>query len=81
MLGGIVEYVKGRISEDAGDQVAFTLADTLAFTTNPEMRSILEEACWFCWEAYRKDYSPSAAVDVAARVDTHIVKYVVSISY
>jgi hypothetical protein len=60
VLGGIVEYVKGRISEDAADQVAFTLADPLVFTTNPEMRPILEEACWFYWEAYRKDYSPSA---------------------
>jgi hypothetical protein len=59
VLGGIVEYVKGRISEDAADQVAFTLADPLAFTTDPAMRPILEEACWFCWEAYRKDYSPS----------------------
>lgn len=55
-----MEYVKGRISDDAADQVAFTLADPLAFTSDPEMRPILEEACWFCWEAYRKDYSPSA---------------------
>ena len=60
VLGGIVEYVKGRISEEAGYEVAFTLEDPLAFTTDPEMRPILEEACWFCWEAYRKDYSPSA---------------------
>jgi hypothetical protein len=59
VLGGIVEYVKGRISEEAGYEVAFTLADPLAFTTDPKMRPILEEACWFCWEAYRKDYSPS----------------------
>ncbi len=60
VLGGIVEYVKGRVSDEAADQIAFTLADPLAFTTDPEMRPILEEACWFCWEAYRKDYSPSA---------------------
>jgi len=60
VLGGIVEYVKGRISEDAADEVAFSLADPLSFTSNPEMRPILEEACLFCWEAYRKDYSPSA---------------------
>lgn len=60
VLGGIVEYVKGRISEEAGYEVAFTLEDPLAFTADPEMRPILEEACWFCWEAYRKDYSPSA---------------------
>jgi hypothetical protein len=59
VLAGIVEYVKGGISEEAADQVAFTLADPLAFTTDPKMRPILEEACWFCWEAYRKDYSPS----------------------
>ncbi len=59
VLGGIVEYVKGRIGEEAADEVAFTLADPLAFTTDPQMRPILEEACWFCWEAYRKDYSPS----------------------
>ena len=59
VLGGIVEYIKGRISEEAGYEVAFTLADPLAFTTDPTMRPILEEACWFCWEAYRKDYSPS----------------------
>ena len=59
VLGGIVEYIKGRISEEAGYEVAFTLADPLAFTTDPKMRPILEEACWFCWEAYRKDYSPS----------------------
>jgi hypothetical protein len=59
VLGGIVEYVKGRISEEAGYEVAFTLEDPLAFTTDPEMRPILEEACLFCWEAYRKDYSPS----------------------
>ena len=59
VLGGIVEYVKGRIGEEAADEVAFTLADPLVFTTDPQMRPILEEACWFCWEAYRKDYSPS----------------------
>jgi hypothetical protein len=59
VLGGIVEYVKGRISDDAADQVAFTLADALAFTSDPEIQPILEEACWFCWEAYRNDYSPS----------------------
>jgi hypothetical protein len=60
VLGGIVQYVKGRISEEAADEVAFSLADPLAFTTDPRMRPILEEACWFCWEAHRKDYSPSA---------------------
>lgn len=59
VLGGIVEYVKGRISEEAGYEVAFTLEDPLAFTTDPQMRPILEEACFLCWEAYRKDYSPS----------------------
>ena len=59
VLGGIVEYVKGRISENAGYEVAFTLADPLAFTADPELRPILEEACYFCWEAYRKDFSPS----------------------
>lgn len=59
VLGGIVEYIKGRISEEAGYEVAFTLADPLAFTTDPSRRPILEEACWHCWEAYRKDYSPS----------------------
>jgi hypothetical protein len=61
VLGGIVEYVKGRISEEAGYEVAFTLEDPLDFTTDPAMRPILEEACVFAWEAYRKDYSPSAA--------------------
>jgi hypothetical protein len=60
VVGGIVEYVKGRISEEAADQVAFSLADPIEFTSDPEMRPILEVACWFCWEAYRKDYSPSA---------------------
>ena len=45
VLGGIVEYVRGRISEEAADEVAFTLADPLSFTTNPKMRPILEEAC------------------------------------
>ena len=59
VLGGIVEYVKGRISEEAGYEIAFTLDDPLAFTTDPAMRPILEEACYFCWEAYRKDYSPT----------------------
>ena len=59
VLGGIVEYVKGRISEEAADEAAFSLADPLAFTTDPQMRPILEEACYFCWEAYRKDYSPT----------------------
>jgi hypothetical protein len=60
VLGGIVEYVKGRPSAEAADEVAFTLADPLAFTTDPEMRPILEKACLFCLEAYRKDFSPSA---------------------
>jgi hypothetical protein len=60
VLGGIVKYVNGRISEDAADQVAFSLADPIEFTSDPAMRPILEEACSFCWEAYRKDYSPSA---------------------
>jgi hypothetical protein len=59
VLGGIVEYVKGRISEEAGYEVAFTLEDPLDFSADPQMRPILEEACLFCWEAYRKDYSPS----------------------
>jgi hypothetical protein len=59
VLGGMVEYVKGRISEQAGYEVAFALDDPLEFTTDPTMRPILEEACYFCWEAYRNDYSPS----------------------
>jgi hypothetical protein len=59
VISGIFEYVKGRISEEAAVEVAFTLEDPLAFTTDPKMRPILEEACLFCWEAYRKDYSPS----------------------
>jgi hypothetical protein len=61
VLGGIVEYVKGRISEEAGYEVAFTLEDPLEFTTDPAMRPILEEACMFAWETYKKDYSPSPA--------------------
>jgi hypothetical protein len=40
VLGGIVEYVKGRISEDAANEVAFSLADPVSFTSNPEMRLI-----------------------------------------
>jgi hypothetical protein len=59
VISGIVEYVKGRISEEAALEVAFTLEDPLAFTTDPKMRPLLEEACHFYWEAYRKDYSPS----------------------
>lgn len=59
VISGIFEYVKGRISEEAAIEVASTLEDPLAFTTDPKMRPILEEACLFCWEAYRKDYSPS----------------------
>ena len=59
MVGWNGRVVKGRISEEAGYEVAFTLADPLTFTTDPKMRPILEEACRFCWEAYRKDYSPS----------------------
>lgn len=60
VLGAIVEYVKGRISEEAGYEVAFTLEDPFDFTTDPQMRPILEEACFYCWENYRKDYSPTA---------------------
>ena len=59
VLGGIVEYIKGRISEEAGYEVAFTLEDPLAFTSDPKMRPILEEACYFAWENYRRDFSPS----------------------
>ena len=61
VLGGIVEYVKGRISEEAGYEVAFTLEDPLAFTSDPNDQPILQEACLFCWEHYRKDCSPSPA--------------------
>jgi hypothetical protein len=61
VLGGIVEYVKGRISEEAAFEAAFALEDPLSFTSDPQMRPILEEACLFCWEAYRKDYSPSVS--------------------
>jgi hypothetical protein len=61
VLGGIVEYVKGRIGEDAAFEVAFSLEDPLDFTTNPKNRPVLEEACYFCWEHYRKDYSPTNA--------------------
>jgi hypothetical protein len=57
--GGIVEYIKGRISEEAGYEIAFTLEDPLTFTTDPKMRPVLEEAVCFCWENYRKDYSPT----------------------
>ncbi len=60
VLGAITTYVAGRISEDAANEVAFSLLEPLSFTTDPSMRPILEEACWFCWEAHRKDYSPSA---------------------
>jgi hypothetical protein len=61
VLGGIVAYVQGRISEEAAFEVAFTLEDPLAFTADPKNQPILEEACLFCWEHYRKDYSPSPA--------------------
>lgn len=61
VLGGIVEYVKGRIGEDAAFEVAFSLDDPLDFTTNPKDQPVLEEACYFCWEHYRKDYSPTTA--------------------
>src|SRR5260221_4364509 len=60
VLGAIVEYVKGRISEEEAYEIAFSLEEPLAFTADPKMRPILEEACLFCWEAYRKDYSPSS---------------------
>ena len=59
VLGGVVEYIKGRISEEAGYEVAFTLEDPLAFTSDPKMRPILEEACYFAWENYRQDFSPT----------------------
>jgi hypothetical protein len=60
-LAGIVEYVKGRISEEAADEAAFSLADPLAFTSDPLMQPILQEAAYFCWESYRTDYAPSPA--------------------
>jgi hypothetical protein len=61
VLGGIVEYVKGRIGEDAAFEVAFSFEDPLDFTTNPKNQPVLEGACYFCWEHYRKDYSPTNA--------------------
>ena len=59
VIGAIAAYVQGRVSEEAAYEVAFTLEDPLAFTTDPKMRPILEEACYFCWENYRKDFSPT----------------------
>ena len=61
VLGGITEYVEGRLGEDAGFQAAFVLEDPLKFTTDPAIRPVLEEAVFFCWENYRKNYSPSPA--------------------
>jgi hypothetical protein len=60
VLGAIVEYVKGRIGEDAAFDVAFALEDPFDFTSDPNNRPILEEACFFSWEHYRTDYSPTA---------------------
>jgi hypothetical protein len=61
VLGGIVEYVKGRIGEDAAFEVAFSLEDPLYFTSDPKNQPVLQEACYFCWEHYRQDYSPTTA--------------------
>jgi hypothetical protein len=61
VVGGIAAYVEGRVSEGAAFEVAFVLEDPLSFTSDPKNQPILEEACFFCWEHYRKDYSPSPA--------------------
>jgi hypothetical protein len=59
VVGAICEYVKGRIGEDAAFEVAFTLENPLDFTADPKNQAILQEACFFCWEHYRNDYSPT----------------------
>lgn len=59
VIGAISNYVKGRIGEDAAFEVAFELQDPLSFTSDPKNRVILEEACYFCWEHYRVDYTPT----------------------
>jgi hypothetical protein len=59
VLGAITQYVEGRLGEEAGYHAAFVLDDPLAFTTDPKIRPVLEEAVAFCWENEGKDYSPT----------------------
>ncbi|MGD1082492.1 MAG: hypothetical protein ABR881_29600 [Candidatus Sulfotelmatobacter sp.] len=60
VLGAITQYVEGRLGQEAGYQAAFALDDPFVFTTDPKIRPFLEEAVFFAWENYRKDYSPTA---------------------
>jgi hypothetical protein len=59
VVSAIAEYVKGRIGEEAAFEVAFSLESPLDFTADPKNQPILQEACFFCWEHYRTDYSPT----------------------
>lgn len=59
LLGGIIEYVKGRVGQDVADQITFNLADPEAFASDPANRPIFEEAAWFCWIAARPAFAPT----------------------
>jgi hypothetical protein len=61
VLGAITQYVEGRLGEDAGYQAAFVLDDPVALTTDPQIRPVLEEAVFYCWECARHNYSPTPA--------------------
>jgi hypothetical protein len=58
-LARLSSMSKGRIGEDAAFDVTFALEDPFDFTIDPKNQPILEEACYFCWEHYRTDYSPT----------------------
>jgi hypothetical protein len=78
LLEAIIEYIKLSVGEDIADQVAFNMIDPTAFVSDPANRPIFEEACWFCWQAARPEFSPSA--ERIAAMKRHIAGRFVTVS-
>lgn len=59
--GAISRYLRERLPEPAAAQLVetFGLEDMYDQLAEPEYKSILEEAVWFCWQYARTNYAPT----------------------
>ena len=59
--GAISRYLRQRLPEPVAAQLVetFGLEDMYDPLAEPEFKSILDEAVWFCWSTARANYSPT----------------------
>lgn len=57
----ITRYLQLRLPRDIGDRLVetFGLDDLFDQLADPQFKSVIEEAVWFCWQYARPNYAPT----------------------